>query len=142
MGNHSWAVKNSCQENYVPPYEMEDLRAVNDWATGGAFAVFAREANVYFDKCAYNSDNPYPALFNFGRATWDSCLEMVIVGGYLSMGQTLQNKYGQYLRGEIDDGSTFRDYYMSWAVRLGFDHYITIPGDNETPIPVGAQSCR
>lgn len=142
LGQNSWAIKGSCEESYVPPHSTEDMRAVNQWATGGAFAIFAKQAHVYFDKCAYIADNPYPALFNFSRATATSCLEMDLMNGYMSMAWALDNIYRKITNGEYKDDSTFQEVYMDLAEQMGFDRYISVPGDNETPIPITAQSCR
>ncbi len=139
VSQNSWAVKNSCKESYVPPHTQEDLITVNKWATGGAFVIFAQQANIYFDKCLYISDNPYPALFNFARVTATTCLERDLLNGYLSMSWALENIYRKISNGEYKNDSSFRDVYLRMAEEAGFDKYIHIPEDNETPTI--AQSC-
>ena len=124
---NSWAVKRSCEENYVPPYDLQLLDDVKAWAMGGAFAINAKRAEVAFDKKAYLEEVPYMAIFNFGRATGTSCLEVDILGSYVSMVWVFDNYFIKILKSEDIPEKSFKEFYLEQAEKYGFDRYISEP---------------
>lgn len=121
------AVKGSCQESYVPPYTMELLQDVKDWAMGGALAVHAENAGVEFDRAAYMEDCPSLALFNFGRATATQCLEVDVLNGYASGVWVLDNYYRKSLSQDPEEVVDFQEMYLEKAWEWGFSQYILLP---------------
>lgn len=124
MGSSSsWALGGKCEESYIPPHTSEELGEVVDWARGGAFAVFAKEAGYEFDKVSYNQENPNQALFNFGRATGTSCLQRDVLNGYVSMAWVLQNALQKSKNASSKEA--FKKLYKEYAEKLGFEIYLT-----------------
>ena len=102
-----WSRLGALEESYIPPHTSDDLEAVFEWAIGGAFSVYAKEARVGFDRATYVADNPYLALFNFSRATGTSCLSRDLLSGYISMAWAFQNIYRKILEGTYAYGEDF-----------------------------------
>lgn len=123
--NLGWASFHRCEESYIPPHTYEDLQEVSKWAAGGAFYSFAKNANYFFDREAYNRDNPNLALFNFGRATGTSCLEIDVLKGYISMVWVFESFLKKANRPKQEVKRTFRDFYTEAAVKQGFDIYLS-----------------
>lgn len=120
----SWGMS-KCEENYVPPHTFQDLQEVKAWATGGAFYFYAKQAGYSFNKKAYNEDNPYLALFNFGRATGTTCLEIDVLNGYISMSWAFQSLTIKMNDPDVTMEKTFQEIYTEQALALGMDVYLT-----------------
>ena len=121
----TWGAADRCEESYVPPHTLEDLQDVSVWATGGAFYFYAEEAGYCFDRVAYNNDNPYLALFNFGRATGTSCLNIDVLRGYTSMAWVFQNLINKMNDPDAALERSFQEVYDDQAVKQGMDVYLT-----------------
>lgn len=118
----AFAVKNSCEQSYVPEYDMQLLRELNEWGRMAAFATYAEKAGFVFDKETYKADCPDYSLFGFGIATATQCLEMDLSNGYVSSLWVLDNLYGKSLNPE--NGINFQEAYYKMAVDSGADIYL------------------
>ncbi len=121
------AVKGNCQESYVPPYTMEVLQEVQNWAMGGAFSVHAENVGVEFDRTTYMQDCPNLALFNFGRATATQCLEVDVLNSYASAVWVLDNYYRKSLSQDPEERVNFQEVYLEKAEEWGFSQYLILP---------------
>lgn len=121
------AVKGSCEEAYVPPYTLDLLQEINLWGFGGALSVHARNAGVEFDSQSFMEDCPNLAVFNFGRATATSCLEVDILNGYASGVWVLDNYWRKSLDEEAREPVNFQEVYLEKAEEWGLLQYVIVP---------------
>jgi hypothetical protein len=110
--------------------DLSLLQEISHWAMGGAFSTFAEQAGVVFDSQSFLEDCPDIGVFNFGRATATSCMDVDVLTSFISVAHVLQNYYSRSLqKSDTQDESSvnFQEYYLSKAVEWGFIDYITIP---------------
>lgn len=106
----------------IPPYLPGDIEAVTRWGVGGAFASFARDAKVNFDRDAYLADCPNLPLFGFGKATATQYLHADVLQDFVNYVFILNRHLG-------DQSRPFRDAYMDEIRQTEFAKYVTIPAD-------------
>lgn len=102
---------------YVPAHTQQELEAVTDWAVGGAYRSFAKDAGVEFDYASYMADCPNLALFNFGRATGTAHLRHDVLIKFTSVVFALSRALARGQEG-------FRETYLSMARESGFGKYL------------------
>lgn len=102
---------------YVPKHTPADLEAVSAWAEGGAFASFAVDANIKFDRAAYFRDCPNWALFNFGRANATEHLGVDVLWKFTN---TLVNLNSALVKRR----ASFRQEYLEYIRPTEFAKYV------------------
>ena len=109
-----------CEEEYVPPHTFSELKSVQAWAVGQAFASFSDEAQVFFDQDRYHADSPNMGLFGFGLHTGTRCLELDVVSLYVPMQVVLSRKWHQV----DEDPEAFKEIYLEMIKESGFEDYL------------------
>ncbi len=104
---------------YIPPHTMEELSAVIQWAAGGAYLDFARDAGVGFDREAYLADCPNVALFQFGKASGTEFLRADVMTAYYNTAYALTRALSR-------DRESFRDAYLESIMKTEFSKYLII----------------
>ena len=123
--SQAFAIKRTCEERWTPEYELSDLIEVQTWAAIGVFVINAEEAGVEFDRSAYLDDCPSWILFNFGRATATSCLEVDVLSSYISLAWAFQNKKRNLVHlATSGKKESFREFYLKKAKESGALKYI------------------
>lgn len=111
----------NCKEDYIPPHTEQDLFDVQEWAGGGAFAIFAKDAGYNFDRETYIADCPNWAIFGFGKALGPVCTQNVdLLSRYISLAFVMERKLEK-------DPEEFPEYYYEMAKKYGFDIYLSKP---------------
>ena len=105
-------------EPYIPPHTIEELRLVAQWAEGGAYLTFARDAGVEFDRDAFLADCPNVALFNFGKASGTEFLRGDVMLGYYNTAYMLNMILVKSSKEE------FRKKYLELISKTEFAKYI------------------
>jgi hypothetical protein len=105
---------------YIPPHTTADLNALTVWAVGGAFASFASNAGVEFDRVAYLADCPNRALFNFALATGQTYLNQDVTIAYVNMVYRLTRDLSR-------SPATFHDRYLETIKETPFAKYVISP---------------
>lgn len=108
------------KQEYIPPYEDEDLSVLKKWAMGDAFFAYSKIAGVKFNGEAYHADCPNWAMFSFLKATGTEHIKFDVMLSHVNisfaMNYAFQNK----------DLETFKEVYLKYAEDNGFMKYITI----------------
>lgn len=108
-------------ETYIPPHTPEELDLVYQWAKGGAYLTFARDAGVEFDRDAFLADCPNVALFQFGKASGTEFLSRDVMLGYYNTAYMLNMLLVKSTKEE------FQKKYMELISKTEFAKYIISP---------------
>ncbi len=112
----SWA---RCEQNYVPPTNVEELTQIKQWAIVLAFIPMADKAGYFFDSESYMQDfpNPNQAAFNFGFVTATQCYSVDVITSYYSYSVVLQRLY-------LKDKIHFKNFFDAAAEKYGYTPYL------------------
>lgn len=102
---------------YIPDHTLNDLFALTNWAVGGAYFYFAKNAGVQFDRAAYLKDCPHPRLFAYARITGSSGLRLDVMTQYNNTEYMLSDAFQK-------DPDHFQETYLNFIVDTSFARYI------------------
>jgi hypothetical protein len=102
---------------YIPVHTPAQLDAVTEWAVGGAFYSFAKDASVKFDRERFMADCPNAELFFFGKASATEFLKRDVLSLYLN-GMYMLNLY------LAKDPAGFKAFYLEQIEKMGFQKYL------------------
>lgn len=104
----------------APAFTIEEAYALREWAVGGAFRLFAKQAGAEFDFASYKDDCPNWAAFGYALHSGPGCFAGVeVTSTYLSYMFLFERDWGS-------NRERFNEFYWSEAKRTGFSKYLRV----------------